>query len=413
MALAGCTNKAIVDQICSSINNTENDAWYKCLVLGGSGWGKTTLCDALVARLGETMDVFEVKHNYQADSEAKMHAVVSNFVFHRTIMSFLAPPKPKLVIIDDIDIHMRSDRGYTSFVTDLIGQKMPTHVVLSCQLLETAKLPLNLKRKLTKDRMLSMMRPTPDECSAFIDRSRAGVFDKNLVRMLSEVHQGNIRHVINDLEAGRGIDDAMSKVLDADDKARSVKSASTDTVDMLTRVFNADPPMSSIEIVHLGNPMLLNMLHENLVFEMHRNRYKASESFYRTLLTTASRDFIDAAIMEASTERALIGVDWDLLDCAMIVKCGRASVSLRELKLRKTYHKPPSTESSHKPSAAFVKRLDSARNNLLPDADDEALCMVLYDDLCVDLSQTIEISDFYLNVMERGTSVDGDTYVVP
>lgn len=375
--LAGSANISLLNKLFVEL---EGKVALKCLISGASGSGKSTLCASLALRLGDRMDVFEVKRNPQADTESKMRALITNFVASRTIMSFLSPQRPKLLIIDDIDVHMRTDRGYASFLTDLVGQDLNANVILTCQSTELGKLPTGMRRKLGKDRIHQMVSPTVEECVAYVVRVES-VATESQVRWLSELHCCNVRHVINDIRAGR---DVMSGGSEADathedDVARVVSAACATTSDILVHIFNADPPMTCMDLVNLGNPSVLVLMHDNLVSELRKGRVKTKEETYRAIVFGAMADALDAASMEAHMECEL-GVDWDLYECSNIVRCGRTNAAMAQLKQKKrTRESQYATAQEHSPKhpPSLYKKMDVAVMALVPGADKEALFAAL------------------------------------
>ena len=384
MHLAGACNKRIFDAICEKLDGCLGCLYFKCLVVGGAGWGKTTLCSMIASQMAERMDVFEVKQHIQADTEARMRTLITNFVTSRTIMSFLSPKKPKLVIIDDVDMHMRTDRGYTSFLLDLVAGKemeLPVHVVFACQLDEFPKLPPALRRTLGKERIFNINPPSPDECAEYVHNAYPNI-DIDRLSWLAQFHRGNVRHVINDIEAGRWIGTNV-EVETAEDKVRALSSMCGTASDLYKLVLDSSPPLTCVEIVQLGNPVLLTMFHDNLVFEMHKNRFKMAESMYFKFLTNAYGDRSAAATMDSYLDDTLgtIVVDWDLLDCAYMTKLGRTYLALntvRKRKTRSTQGTQGTQGTSHSKSLHGIKkRLNLLRDAILPGADDDALYVVM------------------------------------
>ena len=350
--IAGAQNVVHFNDACSVLSSAlhagspTTPCFLKALVVGANGWGKTRFCDEVIARHVDAMDVLHLKQCPAIDTETKAKTVISNFVRGRSIMSFFSS-RTKLVFIDDIEMCMRTERGYGSFLTELLGDGVQAHVLMTCGLKELKRLPATFKKRLGRTYMLSA--PTPEECTSYLVAAEGGndaVRHAQILR-LAKLYEGNVRHVLNDLNA---VDDTPAPV-SADTgaepeaieatpstmqqehrilhRARHLNSISASTLDLMQHVFEATESCSASDTsflvtgsdVHiLGDAMLPLLMHENYVAELKRHRYKLPEARYRQIVADATEGGWCAEMMEAHMYRH---VDWDMYENVSITRCGR------------------------------------------------------------------------------------------
>jgi hypothetical protein len=379
--LAGEANVLLSHRLSRELHCDVGSRRLKCLIVGASGSGKTTMCASLFSPEDE-IDVFDVKSNPQADTEAKMRSLIMNFVTNRTITSFMSPRRPKLILIDDVDVHMKTERGYASFLTELIGGDVDVHLVMTCQSKEYGKLPTGVKRKLGKDRIHHMTPPSIDECVEHVLRVLDYQYPESRARWLAEQHDGNVRHVMNDLRAGKD-EGERGKIENEDDRARKVSAVCADANEMLKHVFDADPPMSISDIVNLGDPALLTLMHDNLAAELQKGRVKIPERQCRALIDAATTDLLHAACIASDAD-----ADWQSIECANVIMCGRLNSMLGRVNRKKRQHYASGRGGNKNAQVnhRVHQKLDAVGAAYVPQADREGVFAVLSEmaDKCED-----------------------------
>jgi hypothetical protein len=242
------------------------------LVFGGSGTGKSTLCDLLAAKYEDAYDILMVKR-HGVDTDRGIKALVDNFLRSKTIESFFSNKHSKLVILDDIDIHMSTERGYLLYLQSLMAsiESIGAHVIMTCCAAEEKK-TTDLKRKVPH--VLRLVPPTPEEAYAafrpIFERAFPGTHDLSAkLRSLIDVAGGNVRYIVTNAHV------LLRK--DGGDAAMSVERAHRSflhcsTIESACKLLQGTASGRVRDLDALSDPMVSHVMYENYVHEVCANR---------------------------------------------------------------------------------------------------------------------------------------------
>ncbi len=294
------------------------------IILGPSGCGKSVLCDLLLQ--GQSFDILWVKSNDADDSKA-MQKMVENFITHRTIESFFAK-KPKVVIFDDIDAMMCSDRGSSSFLNGFIADNRtrsdPISFIMTCSTSEERKLT-DFKKKIP---VIKLYNPSVKEAFVYICNlldAKDTSYDPSSVLKMIDSNDGNIRSVMLQI---KHFDEERR---DATEQLFFDKTPFDITKTMLTTKLSCQGLRYAAD-----NPLVPLLLYENFPSELFSNRVKqAKHTAYETVAS-----IMDGTISSECIEKYMyVNTDWDLLQPVSIMKCGYVNFYVNSVSKKKAIRK--------------------------------------------------------------------------
>jgi hypothetical protein len=306
-----------------SAKETVSSVPFAFIILGPSGCGKSVLCDLLLQ--GKSFDILWVKSNDADDSKA-MQKMVENFITHRTIESFFSK-KPKVVIFDDVDAMMCSDRGSNSFLTGFIADNKkrsePISFIMTCSTSEERKLT-DFKKKISVIRLYNP--PVKDAfiyiCSVLDEKNIS--YDPGSILKLIENNDGNIRSVLMHLNFD-------SERRDATEQMFFDKTPFEITRAMLTTKLSCQGLRYAAD-----NPLVPLLLYENFPSELFLNRVKQAKHVAYDVVAR----IIDGSISSECIEKYMyVNTDWDLLQPVSIMKCGYVNFCVNNISKKKSIRK--------------------------------------------------------------------------
>jgi hypothetical protein len=293
------------------------------IILGPSGCGKSVLCELLMQ--GQNFDILWVKSNDADDSKA-MQKMVENFITHRTIESFFVK-KPKVVIFDDVDAMMCSDRGSNSFLTGFIADNKkrsePISFIMTCSTSEERKLT-DFKKKLP---VIRLYNPPVKDAFIYICNvidAKDIQYDQAAVLKLVESNDANIRSVLMHLNFDTQRRDATEQMFFDKTPFEITRAMLTTQLSCQGLRYAAD------------NPLVPLLLYENFPTELFMNRVKAAkQSSYDTVAR-----IIDGTIDSECIEKYMyVNTDWELLQPVSIMKCGYVNFYVNSVSKKKAIRK--------------------------------------------------------------------------
>lgn len=309
--LVGEANRALLREISSALESGRH-----VIVFGESGAGKSTLLSAVSAAMGVTaFDVLDVKASgAAAGAEKQIKDLITRYVLNKSIDRFFltdsigGAERRRIVVLDDSDIHLRSDRTFASFLSHLMFDggttSAPAALVLmtcACGTNEEKRLKSDFARKTTRVSSFRMVNPTPDECVA----AAACPGEEAVVRDLAEKHGGNIGAMKTEL--------AFSLARAAQDAKKSTRvfppKATGDTLLLMSNVLSADA-VDHKTLAHLGNTDFM------LPLLMYENAPKYIRSSHLAVAAVVDA-MIDADVLEQVAYRTQ---DWSICDLIPTMK---------------------------------------------------------------------------------------------
>lgn len=279
------------------------------LVFGGTGTGKSTLCDLLAAKYEDTYDILMVKR-HGVDTDKGIKALVDNFLQSKTIESFFSNKHSKLVILDDIDIHMSTERGYLLYLQQLMTSlaKIKAIVIMTCGAAEEKK-TMDLKRKVPH--VLRLVPPTPEEAYAIFrpifQRAFPGTHDLcKKLKSLIGVAGGNVRYILNNAH--------MLLRKDGGEAAMATERAhrtfvQCSTIESACKLLQGTASGRIEDLDALADPMVSHVLYENYLHELCANRQKVSAPKLGSIANGVMDTWILSDILETHIFRTS---DWGL-----------------------------------------------------------------------------------------------------
>ena len=305
-----------------------NSAPFGFIILGPSGCGKTVLCELLVS--SQCFDVLWVKSNDADDSKA-MQRMVENFVMHRSIESFFSK-KPKLIVFDDIDAMMCSDRGSNSFLNGFIADNKkrsePLSFIMTCSTSEERKLT-DYKKKIPVVRLFN---PPAKEAFIYVCNvldAKEIPYDPETVFKLVENNDSNIRAVLMHLDFENKNQGVFTR--DATEQMFFDKTPFEITKTMLTSKFSCQGLRYAAD-----NPLVPLLLYENFPTELFLNRVKQAKLVVHDTIAK----IMDGTIHSECIEKYMYAnTDWELLQPVSILKCGYINLYVNNLPKKKCQRK--------------------------------------------------------------------------
>jgi hypothetical protein len=308
------------------------------LVFGGSGTGKSTVCELLAARYEATYDILMVKR-HGVDTDKGIKALVDNFLRSKTIESFFSNKHSKLVILDDIDIHMSTERGYMLYLQQLMTslRKIKAIVIMTCCAADEKKTN-DLKRKVPH--VLRLVSPAPEEAYdtfyPIFARSFPDMHDlERRLAALIDVAGGNVRYILNNAHMIMKDDEAA---MTAERGHRAFLHCST--IEGACKILRGGASGSIRDMDSLADPMVSHVLYENYVHEMCANRHQSSADELANTACRVMDTWILSDILETHIFRAS---DWGLYGYLNVLRVGSIANALAGMKRKKVNSKAPAT----------------------------------------------------------------------
>ena len=298
------------------------------VILGPSGCGKTSLVDLILKE--HRFDIRWIKSN-DADDSKIMQKVVDNFLSHRSIESFMSR-KPKVIVFDDIDAMMCSDRGSNSFLNGFIADNKkraePVSFIMTCSTSEERKLT-DIKKKVP---VVRISNPTTNEAfihvCAVLDETNIK-YDHERVMKLVAANNSNIRGILTNLDFTNSAVDIFSR--DSTEQLFFDLTPFDITKKMLTTNF------TSVALRYAAdNPLVPLLLYENFPTELFENRLKQAKRVIYGIVTKIIDGTIHGEILE---KYMYANTDWDLLQPVSILKCGHITMNVNNVPKKKSHRK--------------------------------------------------------------------------
>ena len=322
---------------------------FNVLLVGPSGCGKSLLCDLVAAEIEDRFEVLHVKTR-QGEDQRHVKQLVENFVGSKTIESFFSS-KAKLVVLDDIDIMLATDKNFASFVVGLIATsgedgssakgkgkaakgkelkatnapRLKTSIIMTCASSEERKIA-DLKKKTT---VLRLSNPYYKDAFAFVHaamESNDMAYEYEALKNLIEAYHCNIRNVMMNLHMLQSTDGAI-----ADLRARKQFTEATH-FDVVRKLFKMDYDIAQLRFVS-DNTIVPLMMYENFPKELFKNRYKMADDAAIEMIETIMDRMLDAEHQESYMYHHM---DWDMYDGTAILKMGYINHFLKGCRRKKT-----------------------------------------------------------------------------
>lgn len=295
------------------------------IILGPSGSGKTVLCELLIRPL--SLDILWVKSNDADDSKA-MQKMVENFITHRTIESFFVK-KPKVIVFDDIDAMMCSDRGANSFLTGFIADNKkrsePISFIMTCSTSEERKLT-DFKKKIP---VIRLNNPPAKDAFVYVCNvldARGVSYDAETILKLVESNDANIRSVLMHLDYENKNQEVFTR--EATEQMFYDKTPFEITKTMLTTKLSCEGLRYAAD-----NPLVPLLMYENFPTELFSNRVKQPKSVISNIIAKIMEGTIDSECIE---KYMYANTDWDLLQPVSILKCGYINLYVNSVAKKKS-----------------------------------------------------------------------------
>lgn len=343
---------------------------FNVLVIGQSGCGKSLMCDLLAEEVADRYEILHVKTRL-TDDHKLVRQLIENFVSSKTIESFFSN-KAKLIVLDDIDIMLATDKNFASFVGGLLapdgGSKARTSakkkpppalsasVIMTCSTSEERKVA-DLKKKTT---VLRLGNPSYKDAFAYIHQvvDKAGIaYQYADLKELIEAFNCNIRNVVTNLHL-------LSEQTVVQNVRVQKQLTEATHFDVVRKMFKMDYDIAQLRFIS-DNTIVPLMLYENYPKELFHNRYKMSDASALDLIETITDRMLDAELQETYMYQR---TDWDMYDMTAIIKMGYINTMLKGCKRKKTgtfdsiVFPPILTKLSVK--CGFARRLVPAKEEL-------------------------------------------------
>ena len=313
---------------------------FAFIIVGPSGCGKTSLVEILLKN--RNFDIMWINSN-EVDDSKTMQKVVYNFMNYRNIESFLSIKK-KVIIFDDVDAMMCSDRGSGTFLNTFVGDNKkrpePVSFIMTCSTSEERKLT-DIKKKVP---VLRLYNPTAKEAFVYVCNvldARSQTYDHGRVMNLVAANNSNIRGVLTNLDFNNNAIDVFSR--DASEQMFFDQSPFEMTKKMLTTKFTIESLRYAAD-----NPLVPLLLYENFPSELFENRLKQAKHIVCRIVEQIIDGTIESEIIE---KHMYANTDWDLLQPVSILKCGYMNTYVNSV---------PKKKSQRKDNLVFTQSLTKA-----------------------------------------------------
>lgn len=290
------------------------------VLVGGSGVGKTTLTNIILSN--NQYDVLRVQGDESSDIKV-IKKLVDNFLNNKTIESFFSN-KAKLVVMEDIDIYMNTDKTMMPFIFDFVCRETTNKVhgfIITCSSAEEKK--LNDLKKYAE--VLKITNPPIKEsflrvCEILDNDGEE--YEPPCLLKLVEAFRGNLRDILQNLHmlASEGAIQRQKK---------ENQYADHTVYDTCNKLLRHRVPVSDLRNVPDGNLVPL-LLFENYPKELFSNRVKTKENSGRNNLEntlTITRNFVDTDALE---RHMYATTDWSTYDNVLTLKCGYINKIINE-----------------------------------------------------------------------------------
>ena len=296
------------------------------LIIGPSGGGKTLLCNLTLKEFEHKYDVLRINGDETEDVKS-LKRLIDNFVNNRTIESFFSS-KQKLVLFDNVDILLTSDRNTASFLLNFVeNAQKQKHVsyIMTCSTSEEKRLT-ELKKKVQCIRLSNPSRQdTFVYVSAILDTEDIH-HDSNKLLRLIDTHNNNIRNIVLNLHQMSMSD----KDLTAEKKTKLMFDSNV--FDIMKKVYAHPLEINDIRCLS-DNGLVPLLMHENMLNELQKNRVKQSNDVYYKLIDKTNDFLIDAEFLEHYMYHH---TEWSLYDTVSILKCGSINQLLSSVEKKKS-----------------------------------------------------------------------------
>jgi hypothetical protein len=312
-------NKMVIQKIKAVLGKPERK--HNILVFAPSGAGKSLLCDTVVEAYGGVYDILEVKRT-TCDTEKEMKKLIENFIHNKTIQSFFAP-KNKLIVFDDIDIYIRTERGFASFVQFIIEESKNAHVFFTCCKAEERKLAF--LKKAASSTTLYLATPSVQDSFLYVS-SKLGHVPAERVLAKAKLHNGNIRAILNDISCDYEKNDKQAEAEIMKQKALG----DSNIYDITHRILSGSYNIRDLQYV--SDSLVPLLLYENYPHELFENRFKTTPAKQTIALTKIMSSFVAGEMLEHHIYKT---TDWDVAEYVTMLKAGGVIVNVNNMNRKK------------------------------------------------------------------------------
>jgi ABC-type oligopeptide transport system ATPase subunit len=309
--LVGRTNASAADTVLAELSGGKH-----VIVFGESGSGKSTFIETVLRTAALTYETLDVKGSAAGSGpEKQIKGLVERYVQSKTIDGYFSTgvktPKAdrrRIIAIDDVDIHMRSDRSFATFLSRLMfngkNNNPDVLVMVACcaGTPEEKRLKSDFARKTARVAIARLCPPSLDECAAYFGTEEAAV------RALHERYNGNLGAIKTALAlSGGGIGETLLPI-----EAPRIKPAG-ESIELLKNLMARGDPkdpgcIKELALLGAGDYMLPFLVYENapkLIAPTH------------TAHAAVLQAMIDADIYEHAAYQLQ---DWSMSDVAHITR---------------------------------------------------------------------------------------------
>lgn len=284
-------------------------------ILGPDGCGKSTLCNLLFSR--SKYNILEVSSNNFTTKD--MSLSIQNFMKNKSIDSYFNT-KPKLIIVDDIDILFNTDRGVLS---TLIGfqqdfQKYKIHCIACCNQNEDKKI-MELKKNAE---IVKISYPQLRDVYPYLMDCDLGIEDGDLLKLVQK-YRGSIRDIV------------MHISMNIKDCETTINFKDMNNFEVVNYIYKNGLRIKDINYVYKEDAGLVGfIMYENLCDELYYKKDVGRKvSNLINPYISANMYFIYSSMLESNIFES---GNWKMYDLINILRINSITNLLTDIKDKKT-----------------------------------------------------------------------------